>query len=324
MAMPLRKKYSLDNEQIIINDKKKREEIKEVDEEELLSNHDNKNINQKQNKSLRKSLLNNNEKEKDDLYEDLYEDVNADENNEEEKSDLKKQTLNYSSSKSPKKDNMLNSKHGRGSIRNNMQNIAKAQKIFKNFKKLNIPELPLKKEQDMPKESKKININITNNFISNKYDSEINEEKNSSSNKINKSDSNKLILKSDDNNSNKSSVIMTNSNMNKIVSADRFKRIKKDKIYSKEKTNKKFNTLKNSLYDWDYFLPGNLVHNATIFAYYSKNDDEFGNKKITPEKKMSNRSEIKSMNNLILTSFYNKNSKYDVKLEEKNFNKYKK
>ena len=37
MAMPLRKKYSLDNDQIIIDDKKKREEIKEVDEEELLS-----------------------------------------------------------------------------------------------------------------------------------------------------------------------------------------------------------------------------------------------------------------------------------------------
>ena len=325
MAMPLRKKYSLDNDQIIIDDKKKREEIKEVDEEELLSNHDNRNINQKQRKSLRKSLLNKNkkEKEKDSLYEDLYEDVNADENNEEEKNDLKKQILNNSSSKSPKKDNMLNSKHGRGSIRNNMQNIAKAQKIFKNFKKLNISEYPLKKEQDKSKESKKININITNNYISNnKYDNEINEEKNNSTNKINNGDSNKLILKSDDNNSNKSSIIITNSNINKIVSADRFKQIKKERIYSKEKTSKKISTLKNSLYDWDYFLPGNLVHNATIVAYYSKKNNELGNKKLTPEKKISNRSEIKTVNNLILTSFYNKNSNYEVNIGDKSFNNF--
>ena len=334
MAMPLRKKYSLDNDQIVIDNKKKREEIKEVDEEDLLSNHehDNTNINLKRGKSLRKSLLNKGKKEKesDDFYENLYEDVNVDEN-EEEKNDLKKEINdNNSSNKSPKNSTMLNSKHGRGSLRNNITNVIKAEKVIKNLKKLNVNENPLKKDHVILKD-KKININITNNYVSsNKIDSEINEEKNNSSykinnssNKINNSESNKNILKSDDNNSNKSSIINNNYNINKIVSADRFKRIQKDNKYNiKEKFNKKINPIKNNYYDLDYFLPSNLVHNATIVAYYSKNDDNLGNKKLTPEKKLiSNKSEIKSASNLILTSFYNRNNKYDVNYDDKTYNK---
>ena len=69
-------------------------------------------------------------------------------------------------------------------------------------------------------------------------------------------------------------------------------------------------------------MPSNLVHNATIVAYYTKNDNNLGNKKLTPEKKLSNKkSEIKSASNLILTSFYNRSNKYDVNYDEKNFNK---
>ena len=76
------------------------------------------------------------------------------------------------------------------------------------------------------------------------------------------------------------------------------------------------------MYDWDYFLPGNLVHNATIVAYYSKKNNELGNKELTPEKKISNRSEIKTVNNLILTSFYNKNRNYEVNIGDKSFNNF--
>ena len=324
MAMPIMKKYSLDNDQNIIDNKKKGEEIKEVDEEDVLSNHDNSNMNQikGKEKDIRKSLLNKEKKDNEDFYENLYEDVNIDEN-EEEKNDLKNQLQNNSTNKSPNNDSTLNSKHGRGSIRNNMKNIIKAEKILKNLKKFNIKENPITKEQELKKD-KKINTNITNfNISNNKIDIEINEDKNNTSNKILNSDSNKNVLKSDENNSNKSSVINNNFHINKIVSADRFKRIKKENKYNiKEKFEKKVNAAKRNLYEWDYFLPSNLVHNATIVAYYTKNDNNLGNKKLTPEKKLSNnKSEIKSASNLILTSFYNRSNKYDVNYDEKNFNK---
>ena len=325
IPMPLRKKYSLDNDQILIDNRKKKEEIKEVNEEGLLPNNerDNTITSQKRGKRIKKSLLNKGKKEKDDFYENLYEDVNNDEN-EEEKNDLKKDLhINNTLNKSSNNNTILNSKHGRGSIRNNITNVIKAEKILKNLKKLNMQENPLKKDQVKMKD-KKINIS------SNKIDSEFNEEKNNSSykmnnssNKINNSESNKNILKSDDNNSNKSSIINNNSNINKIVSADRFKRITKDNKYNiKEKFLKKINPIKNSYYDLDYFLPSNLVHNATIVAYYSKkNDDNQGNIRLTPEKKLiNNKSEIKSASNLILTSFYNRNNRCDLNYEDKTYN----
>ena len=42
------------------------------------------------------------------------------------------------------------------------------------------------------------------------------------------------------------------------------------------------------------------------------------NRKVSPEKKTKNVSEIKSASNLILTSFYPKNGKHDINADERN------
>ena len=141
MAMP-RKKMSIDNDQIRKSNKKKHEEIKEVDEEDNLSNLSGTNTKKKFN--LKENFNKNEKKEKDDFFEDLYEDVNVADEGENEKNNIiiKKITNNKVKLSSAKvlntNTNMSKSKHGRGSIRNNIANIINADKLIKNLKKLEI------------------------------------------------------------------------------------------------------------------------------------------------------------------------------------------
>ena len=339
MANPLRKKFSLEIDPTKIDLIKKQEEIKEVDEDDILSSCGvNKN---KKRESIKKNSSSKEKKESEDLFENLYEDVNIDDI-EEEKNDLNK------TGKESKNNNISKSKHGRGSIRNNIANIIKAEKLFKNFKKLNPIEkdksLILKKETNINKVKiiKDLNLNISNNNIDdNKGNKNIHSEKNEDSkgsiNKIIKNEITKDILNIEDNNNfaNKSSTLYNykfnnmsepmlkeKSKIETIESADRCKHLKKEnKFNEKERLNKKIGTAKNNLYDFEFFLPEDIVHNATIVAYMPKNDDEnIGNKKGTPEKR-SKISEIKSVSNLILTSFNPKKSKYDLSVENRNLNK---
>ena len=183
MAMPL-KKMSLENSLNKNNNIKRHEEIKEEDEEDALSiNEQNSGIDLKKRKSLKQlkqNLMDKNKKEKDDFYENLYEDVGVVEN-EEEKNNLTKQMTN----------NISKSKHGRGSIRNNMINISKAEKLIKNMKKLNpdinsANNINKDKDKNIIKETQNLNLNIVNNnIISDSVYSEINEDtKNNNNNKI--------------------------------------------------------------------------------------------------------------------------------------------
>ena len=337
MAMPM-KKLSLENNFNKNNSKKKHEEIKEEDEEDAISNNEiNSGIDLKKNQSLKQlkqNLMDKDKKEKDDFYENLYEDVNIAEN-EEEKNNLTKQMTN----------NISKSKHGRGSIRNNMINIAKAEKLLKNMKKLNpdisnLNNLNKDKEKNKVKEAKNLNLNIiNNNIISDSLYSEVNEDtKNHNTNKIatsenNKDNSNLVEL---NNNNNKSSTlynfkmknlgeqILSNKTkispkLKKVESADRYKHSKKEnKFKDFDKNMKNMKMIKDSLYDSEFFLPSNIVHNATIIAYNAKEENLFMNRKISPEKKPKNISEIKSASNLILTSFYPKNGKHDINADERN------
>ena len=340
MAMP-RKKMSIDNDQIRKSNKKKHEEIKEVDEEDNLSNLSGTNTKKKFN--LKENFNKNEKKEKDDFFEDLYEDVNVADEGENEKNNLiiKKMTNNKVKLSSTKvlntNTNMSKSKHGRGSIRNNIANIINADKLIKNLKKLEpIDKEKMninKKEKDIDKNKKARNfdINLVNNNMENAENatlySEINNENKNSNKKVVNSESNKNDIKEENSNNNKSSTLynskmrnisemILNNNKNKEVeSNDKFTGIKKDnKLKEKDLFIKKYKIMKNNLYDSEFILPSNLVHNATIIAYNSKYDSFLGNKKKTPEKNSGNISEIKPVDNLILTSFLPKNGNYDINI----------
>ena len=337
MAMP-RKKMSIDNDQIRKSNKKKHEEIKEVDEEDNLSNLSGTNTKKKFN--LKENFNKNEKKEKDDFFEDLYEDVNVADEGENEKNNLiiKKITNNKVKLSSTKvlntNINMSKSKHGRGSIRNNIANIINADKLIKNLKKLEpIDKEKMninKKETDIEKNKKARNfdINLVNNNMENAtLYSEINNENKNSNKKVVNSESNKNDIKEENSNNNKSSTLynskmrnisemILNNNKNKEVeSNDKFIGIKKDnKLKEKDLFIKKYKIMKNNLYDSEFILPSNLVHNATIIAYNSKYDSFLGNKKKTPEKNSGNISEIKPVDNLILTSFLPKNGNYDINI----------
>ena len=337
MAMP-RKKMSIDNDQIRKSNKKKHEEIKEVDEEDNLSNLSGTNTKKKFN--LKENFNKNEKKEKDDFFEDLYEDVNVADEGENEKNNLiiKKITNNKVKLSSTKvlntNTNMSKSKHGRGSIRNNIANIINADKLIKNLKKLEpIDKEKMninKKEKDIDKNKKARNfdINLVNNNMENaSLYSEINNENKNSNKKVVNSESNKNDIKEENSNNNKSSTLynskmrnisemILNNNKNKEVeSNDKFIGIKKDnKLKEKDLFIKKYKIMKNNLYDSEFILPSNLVHNATIIAYNSKYDSFLGNKKKTPEKNSGNISEIKPVDNLILTSFLPKNGNYDINI----------
>ena len=337
MAMP-RKKMSIDNDQIRKSNKKKHEEIKEVDEEDNLSNLSGTNTKKKFN--LKENFNKNEKKEKDDFFEDLYEDVNVADEGENEKNNLiiKKITNNKVKLSSTKvlntNTNMSKSKHGRGSIRNNIANIINADKLIKNLKKLE----PIDKEKmninkketdiDKNKKARNFDINLVNNNMENaSLYSEINNENKNSNKKVVNSESNKNDIKEENSNNNKSSTLynskmrnisemILNNNKNKEVeSNDKFIGIKKDnKLKEKDLFIKKYKIMKNNLYDSEFILPSNLVHNATIIAYNSKYDSFLGNKKKTPEKNSGNISEIKPVDNLILTSFLPKNGNYDINI----------
>ena len=337
MAMP-RKKMSIDNDQIRKSNKKKHEEIKEVDEEDNLSNLSGTNTKKKFN--LKENFNKNEKKEKDDFFEDLYEDVNVADEGENEKNNLiiKKITNNKVKLSSTKvlntNTNMSKSKHGRGSIRNNIANIINADKLIKNLKKLEPTDKEKmninKKETDIDKNKKARNfdINLVNNNMENAtLYSEINNENKNSNKKVVNSESNKNDIKEENSNNNKSSTLynskmrnisemILNNNKNKEVeSNDKFIGIKKDnKLKEKDLFIKKYKIMKNNLYDSEFILPSNLVHNATIIAYNSKYDSFLGNKKKTPEKNSGNISEIKPVDNLILTSFLPKNGNYDINI----------
>ena len=345
MAMP-RKKMSIDNDQIRKSNKKKHEEIKEVDEEDNLSNLSGTNTKKKFN--LKENFNKNEKKEKDDFFEDLYEDVNVADEGENEKNNLiiKKITNNKVKLSSTKvlntNINMSKSKHGRGSIRNNIANIINADKLIKNLKKLETIDKEKmninKKEKDIDKNKKARNfdINLVNNNMENaSLYSEINNENKNSNKKVVNSESNKNDIKEENSNNNKSSTLynskmrnisemILNNNKNKEVeSNDKFIGIKKDnKLKEKDLFIKKYKIMKNNLYDSEFILPSNLVHNATIIAYNSKYDSFLGNKKKTPEKNSGNISEIKPVDNLILTSFLPKNGNYDINNLYFNNNKY--
>ena len=337
MAMP-RKKMSIDNDQIRKSNKKKHEEIKEVDEEDNLSNLSGTNTKKKFN--LKENFNKNEKKEKDDFFEDLYEDVNVADEGENEKNNLiiKKITNNKVKLSSTKvlntNINMSKSKHGRGSIRNNIANIINADKLIKNLKKLEPIDKEImninKKETDIDKNKKARNfdINLVNNNMENAtLYSEINNENKNSNKKVVNSESNKNDIKEENSNNNKSSTLynskmrnisemILNNNKNKEVeSNDKFTGIKKDNnLKEKDLFIKKYKIMKNNLYDSEFILPSNLVHNATIIAYNSKYDSFLGNKKKTPEKNSGNISEIKPVDNLILTSFLPKNGNYDINI----------
>ena len=337
MAMP-RKKMSIDNDQIRKSNKKKHEEIKEVDEEDNLSNLSGTNTKKKFN--LKENFNKNEKKEKDDFFEDLYEDVNVADEGENEKNNLiiKKITNNKVKLSSTKvlntNTNMSKSKHGRGSIRNNIANIINADKLIKNLKKLEPTDKEKmninKKEKDIDKNKKARNfdINLVNNNMENAtLYSEINNENKNSNKKVVNSESNKNDIKEENSNNNKSSTLynskmrnisemILNNNKNKEVeNNDKFIGIKKDnKLKEKDLFIKKYKIMKNNLYDSEFILPSNLVHNATIIAYNSKYDSFLGNKKKTPEKNSGNISEIKPVDNLILTSFLPKNGNYDINI----------
>ena len=335
MAMP-RKKMSIDNDQIRKSNKKKHEEIKEVDEEDNLSNLSGTNTKKKFN--LKENFNKNEKKEKDDFFEDLYEDVNVADEGENEKNNLiiKKITNNKVKLSSTKvlntNTNMSKSKHGRGSIRNNIANIINADKLIKNLKKLEpIDKEKMninKKEKDINKKARNFDINLVNNNMENAtLYSEINNENKNSNKKVVNSESNKNDIKEENSNNNKSSTLynskmrnisemILNNNKNKEVeSNDKFTGIKKDnKLKEKDLFIKKYKIMKNNLYDSEFILPSNLVHNATIIAYNSKYDSFLGNKKKTPEKNSGNISEIKPVDNLILTSFLPKNGNYDINI----------
>ena len=335
MAMP-RKKMSIDNDQIRKSNKKKHEEIKEVDEEDNLSNLSGTNTKKKFN--LKENFNKNEKKEKDDFFEDLYEDVNVADEGENEKNNLiiKKITNNKVKLSSKKvlntNINMSKSKHGRGSIRNNIANIINADKLIKNLKKLEpIDKEKMninKKEKDINKKARNFDINLVNNNMENAtLYSEINNENKNSNKKVVNSESNKNDIKEENSNNNKSSTLynskmrnisemILNNNKNKEVeSNDKFTGIKKDnKLKEKDLFIKKYKIMKNNLYDSEFILPSNLVHNATIIAYNSKYDSFLGNKKKTPEKNSGNISEIKPVDNLILTSFLPKNGNYDINI----------
>ena len=335
MAMP-RKKMSIDNDQIRKSNKKKHEEIKEVDEEDNLSNLSGTNTKKKFN--LKENFNKNEKKEKDDFFEDLYEDVNVADEGENEKNNLiiKKITNNKVKLSSTKvlntNTNMSKSKHGRGSIRNNIANIINADKLIKNLKKLEpIDKEKMninKKEKDINKKARNFDINLVNNNMENaSLYSEINNENKNSNKKVVNSESNKNDIKEENSNNNKSSTLynskmrnisemILNNNKNKEVeSNDKFIGIKKDnKLKEKDLFIKKYKIMKNNLYDSEFILPSNLVHNATIIAYNSKYDSFLGNKKKTPEKNSGNISEIKPVDNLILTSFLPKNGNYDINI----------
>ena len=337
MAMP-RKKMSIDNDQIRKSNKKKHEEIKEVDEEDNLSNLSG--INNKKKLNLKENFNKNEKKEKDDFFEDLYEDVNIADEKKKKKNNLiiKKITNNKVKLSSTKvlntNTNMSKSKHGRGSIRNNIANIINADKLIKNLKKfepidkekMNIN----KKEKDIDKNKKARNfdINLVNNNMENAtLYSEINNENKNSNKKVVNSESNKNDIKEENSNNNKSStlynskmrniseMILNNNKYKEVESNDKFIGIKKDnKLKEKDLFIKKYKIMKNNLYDSEFILPSNLVHNATIIAYNSKYDSFLGNKKKTPEKNSGNISEIKPVDNLILTSFLPKNGNYDINI----------
>ena len=337
MAMP-RKKMSIDNDQIRKSNKKKHEEIKEVDEEDNLSNLSGTNTKKKFN--LKENFNKNEKKEKDDFFEDLYEDVNVADEGENEKNNIiiKKITNNKVKLSSAKvlntNTNMSKSKHGRGSIRNNIANIINADKLIKNLKKLE----PIDKEKmninkketdiDKNKKARNFDINLVNNNMENaSLYSEINNENKNSNKKVVNSESNKNDIKEENSNNNKSSTLynskmrnisemILNNNKNKeIESNDKFTGLKKDnKLKEKDLFIKKYKIMKNNLYDSEFILPSNLVHNATIIAYNSKYDSFLGNKKKTPEKNSGNISEIKPVDNLILTSFLPKNGNYDINI----------
>ena len=335
MAMP-RKKMSIDNDQIRKSNKKKHEEIKEVDEEDNLSNLSGTNTKKKF--KLKENFNKNEKKEKDDFFEDLYEDVNVADEGENEKNNLiiKKITNNKVKLSSAKvlntNTNMSKSKHGRGSIRNNIANIINADKLIKNLKKLEpIDKEKMninKKEKDINKKARNFDINLVNNNMENAtLYSEINNENKNSNKKVVNSESNKNDIKEENSNNNKSSTLynskmrnisemILNNNKNKEVeSNDKFTGIKKDnKLKEKDLFIKKYKIMKNNLYDSEFILPSNLVHNATIIAYNSKYDSFLGNKKKTPEKNSGNISEIKPVDNLILTSFLPKNGNYDINI----------
>ena len=334
MAMP-RKKMSIDNDQIRKSNKKKHEEIKEVDEEDNLSNLSGTNTKKKFN--LKENFNKNEKKEKDDFFEDLYEDVNVADEGENEKNNLIKKITNNKVKLSSTKvlntnTNMSKSKHGRGSIRNNIANIINADKLIKNLKKLEpIDKEKIninKKEKDINKKARNFDINLVNNNMENAtLYSEINNENKNSNKKVVNSESNKNDIKEENSNNNKSSTLynskmrnisemILNNNKNKEVeSNDKFIGIKKDnKLKENDLFIKKYKIMKNNLYDSEFILPSNLVHNATIIAYNSKYDSFLGNKKKTPEKNSGNISEIKPVDNLILTSFLPKNGNYDINI----------
>ena len=337
MSIPM-KKLTLRNDNYIGNGKKRNSEIKEEDEEEFLSNSEVE-LKKRQTLNNLKNDLMDNEIEKDNFYENLYEDANIDED-EEEKNNLTKQVPNNLTNTNTK------SKHNRGRLRNSMVNIMKVDKILDSLKKSN-PDIKVinsavepkkEKEENKKKDVKNIkldilkNINNNNNIIDDSIYSDVNDDA-KNSNKVINSENNKSNSKGADLNNNKSSTSYntklksmgeqfnnkgkTSPRAKKTESADRCKFIKKGNIF-KDKDYKKVKVIKNTLYNSEFFLPSNLVHNATIFAYKTKDENYFRNRKISPEQKSKNVSEIKSVTNLILKSFCPRNGKHDINADERN------
>ena len=237
------------------------------------------------------------------------------------------------------------SKHNRGRLRNSMVNIMKVDKILDSLKKSN-PDIKVinsavepkkEKEENKKKDVKNIKLDIlkninNNNIIDDSIYSDVNDDV-KNSNKVINSENNKSNSKGADLNNNKSSTSYntklksmgeqfnnkgkTSPRAKKTESADRCKYIKKGNIF-KDKDYKKVKVIKNTLYNSEFFLPSNLVHNATIFAYKTKDENYFRNRKISPEQKSKNVSEIKSVTNLILKSFCPRNGKHDINADERN------
>ena len=91
-----------------------------------------------------------------------------------------------------------------------------------------------------------------------------------------------------------------------------------NKFKDNNKNIKKIKLIKDSLYDSEFLLPSGIVHNATIIAYKAKEENNYRNKKVSPEKSFKNISEIKSASNLILTSFFPNKVKHDINADERN------
>ena len=126
---------SIDNDQIRKSNKKKHEEIKEVDEEDNLSNLSGTNTKKKF--KLKENFNKNEKKEKDDFFEDLYEDVNvADEgeneiNNNKDKNEL---NINNNNNNNTTRSMVMNNNNDDNNNKNIINNTSSLDKLHYNQK----------------------------------------------------------------------------------------------------------------------------------------------------------------------------------------------